>query len=110
MLIYSPQGYFNRFLERDIMLSLIVPRTQAAFAICFAREILCFKKLPALGSSVHMLRFLQSLLEKNTVRHPEYQKVAVEKDTHHLLDLYTCLFLLFRLSGSRTRVINRPGI
>ena len=35
------------------------------FVICIAREIFCFKKLPVLGSSVHMLRFLQSLLKKN---------------------------------------------
>ena len=42
----------------EVNLSFIVPSTQAAFAICIAREILCFKKLPALGSSVHMLRFL----------------------------------------------------
>ena len=47
-----------------VILSFIVPSTQAAFAIFIAREILCFKKLPALGSSVHMLRFLQSLLIK----------------------------------------------
>ena len=53
-----------------VILSFIVPSTQAAFAICIAREILCFKKQSALGSSVHMLRFLQSLLKKISVLGP----------------------------------------
>ena len=52
-------------ISSKVILSFIVPSTQAAFAICIAREILCFKKLHALGSSVHMLRILQSLLKKN---------------------------------------------
>ena len=33
------------------------------FAICFARENLCFRKHPALSSSVHMLRFSKNLLK-----------------------------------------------
>ena len=83
-----------------VVLSFIVSSTQAAFAICIAREILCFKNLPALDSSVHMLRFLQSLLKKilcwGRPRHKP-QKLAVEKDTHHLLDFYTCQFFAFLL-------------
>ena len=34
------------------ILWFIVASTHAAFAICIAIEILCFKNLPALGSSV----------------------------------------------------------
>ena len=49
---------YKQKISSKIILSLIVPSTQAAFAICIAREILCFKKLPALGSSVRMRRFL----------------------------------------------------
>ena len=54
----------NKKFSSKVVLSFIVPSTQAAFAIGIAREILCFTKLPALGSSVHMLGFLQSLLKK----------------------------------------------
>ena len=57
-------------ISSKVILSFIVPSTQAASAICIAKEILCFKKLPDLGSSVHMLRFLQSLLKKISVLGP----------------------------------------
>ena len=98
-------------ISSKVILSFIVPSTQAAFAICFAREILCFRKLPALGSSVHMLRFYKACSKKFLCwgrPSPESPKLAVEKDIHHLQDLYN--FLLFRFIGSQTRVTNRPGI
>ena len=60
------KGYKYK-ISSKIIFSLIVPSTQAAFAICIAREMLCFKTLPALGSSVLMLRILQSLLKKISV-------------------------------------------
>ena len=96
------QKKIRQKFQKKIILSFIVPSTQAVFAICLAREILFFKKLPALGSSVHMLRFLQSLLKKFLCwgrPRPEFQKLAVEKDIHHLQDLYTCQFCALPLQS-----------
>ena len=62
--------YKSKKFRRKLFLSFIVPSTQTAFAICIAREIVSFKKLLALGSSVHMLMFLQSLLKKVSVLEP----------------------------------------
>ena len=60
----------NEKNSSKVILPFNVPSTPAAFAICIASEILRFKKLPALGSSVHMLMFLQSLLKKISVPGP----------------------------------------
>ena len=87
---------YKEKITSKVLLLYVVPSTQTAFAICIARQILLLEKLPALGSSVQMLRFLENVLEKISVlgrASPESQKLVVEKDTH-LLDLYTCQFFL----------------
>ena len=82
---------YKEKITSKVLLLYVVPSTQTAFAICIARQILLLEKLPALGSSVQMLRFLEiSVLGRAS---PESQKLVVEKDTH-LLDLYTCQFFL----------------
>ena len=94
------EKFYKLKISSKFVLSFTVPSTQAAFAICIAREILCFKKLPALGSSVHMFRFLQSLLIQFFYwgrPRLEFQKLAVEKDINHLQDLYTCHFFALPL-------------
>ena len=103
---------YKKKISSKVILSFIVLSTQAAFAICIAREILGFKKLPALGSSVHMLRFLQSLLKKTSVLgppRPEFQKLL--KKISIIYKIFILVnFSLFRFSGSCTRVTNRPRI
>ena len=52
-----------------------------------------------------MLRFLQSLLKMLLCwgrPRPEFQKLAVEKDIHHLQALYTCQFFALPLPGVQT--------
>ena len=96
-------------MSSKVVLSFIAPSRQAAFAICVAREVLCFKKRPDLGSSVNLLRFLQSVLKKILCwgrPRPESQKLSVEEDTHHLLSLYFCHFFALPLPGLQSD----PGI
>ena len=49
-----------------------------------------------------MLKFLQSLLKKTSVKEsavPESHKQAVKKDIQHLLSLYTCHFFTLLPQG-----------
>ena len=78
-------------------MSFIVPSTQAAFAIFIAREILCFKKLPALGSSVHMLRFLQSLLKKSPFPHTHLCRSHIFDPSRNPIAILSCWFDSFNL-------------
>ena len=87
-------------------MSIIVPNTQVGIAICIARDILCFKKLPPLGS----ICLISYKICSNKFLcwgwpRPESQKLAVEKDTHHLIVLYICNF--FCSSASAAAV---PGL
>ena len=63
-LIFHIYCVTNKKISSKLVFSFIVPSTQAAFAICIAREIICVRKLPALISSVHMHKFLESLFRK----------------------------------------------
>ena len=70
-------------------------QSQGAFAICIAREILCFKSYLLWDPQCICLGSYKACSKKFLCwgrPHPESQKLAVEKDAHHLLSLYTCNF------------------
>ena len=74
--------------------------SQAAFAICIAREILCFKSYLLWVPQCICLGSYKACSKKLLCwgrPHPESQKLAVEKDAHHLLSLYTCNFFALTL-------------
>ena len=61
------ERFFNKNTQLDTRKYNIQVLQIKKFVESYFVIYLYFKKLPALGFSVHMLRFLQSLLKKNSV-------------------------------------------
>ena len=61
--MYNYINFITRKISSKVVLSIFVPNTQAAFASVLSRRFSDLK-LHALGSSVHILMLLQSLLKK----------------------------------------------
>ena len=64
------EKHYNKKILSNVVLLLTKPNTQAALAIWVAREILCFKKLPALSSVLIVKRDLHRSFKNSSVDGP----------------------------------------